>query len=204
MNWGDAEVVGEENGRRRRAEGAERAAPDTADTAGSPLGAEHGSTLADYDARVSPFVERMAADLTEAGMQRMAARVFACLLASEEGALSSAELSERLRCSPAAVSGAVRYLSHVHMVSRERAPGSRREIYRLQQDLWYSTFTSRDQFLSRWTVTLRKGAESLGTDTAAGRRVLETSDFFDFLKQDMNEMLERWRKHRQEQGLPED
>lgn len=188
-------MVGEQDGRRQRAKGTEQSAPETADTTGS---------LADYDARISPLVERVAADLAEAGMQRMAARVFACLLTSEEGALSSAELSERLRCSPAAVSGAVRYLSQVHMVSRERAPGSRREIYRLHQDIWYSTFTNRDQFLSRWTVTLRKGADALGRDTAAGRRVLETSDFFEFLKQDMSEMLERWRKHRQEQGLAED
>ncbi|GAA3092083.1 hypothetical protein GCM10020254_41410 [Streptomyces goshikiensis] len=54
---------------------------------------------------VSRFVERFAAQLTEAGMQRMAARVFAQLLASDGGAMTSAELSEALRISPAAVSG---------------------------------------------------------------------------------------------------
>ena len=49
------------------------------------------------EAAVSRFVERFAADLAEAGMQRMAARVFAALLVSDAGALTSAELAEQLR-----------------------------------------------------------------------------------------------------------
>lgn len=71
---------------------------------------------------VSRFVESFAAQLVEAGMQRMAARVFAALLASDEGVMTSAELGEQLKISPAAVSGAVRYLAQTHMVSRERSP----------------------------------------------------------------------------------
>ncbi|MCT2589449.1 MarR family transcriptional regulator [Streptomyces sp. N2-109] len=153
---------------------------------------------------MSSFVERFAADLTEAGMQRMASRVFACLLASPKAALSSAELAERLQCSPAAVSGAVRYLSQVHLISREREPGSRRERYRLHEDIWYETFTTRDQIIRRWSSTLRAGAESLGLDTPEGRRVLETSEFFDFLQREMAEMMGRWRKRSDElnQSLP--
>ena len=74
---------------------------------------------------VSRFVEHFAAQLVEAGLPRMPARVFVALLASDAGVLTSVELGEQLRISPAAVSGAVRYLSQVRMVSREREPGSR-------------------------------------------------------------------------------
>ncbi|MCZ9341421.1 MarR family transcriptional regulator, partial [Streptomyces sp. TRM76130] len=81
---------------------------------------------------VSRFVEGFAAQLVEAGVQRMPARIFAALLASDTGALTSAELGERLKVSPAAVSGGVRYLSQQHLVSREREPGSRRERYRVR------------------------------------------------------------------------
>ena len=56
-------------------------------------------------------------------MQRMPARVFAALLASDDGALTSAELGEQLQVSPAAVSGAVRYLAQVSTWSP--ASGSR-------------------------------------------------------------------------------
>jgi DNA-binding transcriptional regulator GbsR (MarR family) len=160
------------------------------------------SVPADYSTRVSPFVERFAADMTEAGMQRMASRVFACLLASEEGALSSAELADRLQVSPAAVSGAVRYLSQVHMVSRERQPGSRRERYRVHVDVWYAALTDRDNILTRWSNTLRAGAQDLDPDSAAGRRLLETEHFFTFMKAELAGMLARWRAHRD--GLREE
>src|SRR5690606_26239492 len=91
----------------------------------------------EYGPETAAFVERFASDMTEAGMQRMAARVFACLMTAPGAVLSAAELAERLRVSPAAVSGAVRYLSQIHLVSRERQPGSRRELYRLHPDVWY-------------------------------------------------------------------
>ncbi|WP_031078661.1 GbsR/MarR family transcriptional regulator [Streptomyces sp. NRRL S-118] len=152
--------------------------------------------------QVSRFVERFAAELTEAGMQRMASRVFAALLASDSGSRTSAELSEQLRISPAAVSGAIRYLNQVGMVSREREPGSRRDRYVLHNELWYETFTRRDQILTRWEAILREGAESLGRDSAAGARVAETAEFFEFLQKEMHQMLDRWREHRATRPQP--
>ncbi|MEU3983908.1 MarR family transcriptional regulator [Streptomyces sp. NPDC026672] len=145
---------------------------------------------------VSKFVEGFAAQLVEAGMQRMPARVFAALLASDSGSLTSAELGEQLRVSPAAVSGAVRYLAQQHMVSREREPGSRRERYRVHSDQWYEALTSRDAILQRWERALREGVESLGETTPAGRRLAETLAFFEFIEGEITKMMERWRAHR--------
>ncbi|MEU9158959.1 MarR family transcriptional regulator [Streptomyces sp. NPDC048424] len=150
---------------------------------------------------VSRFVERFAAQLTDAGMQRMAARVFAQLLASDGGAMTSAELGEALRISPAAVSGAVSYLTQVNMVSREREPGSRRDRYVLHNELWYETFTRRDQVLTLWEKTLREGAATLGADSPAGARIAETAAFFEFLQGEMLAMMDRWRDHRKKIGL---
>ncbi|MCX4776911.1 GbsR/MarR family transcriptional regulator [Streptomyces sp. NBC_01264] len=146
---------------------------------------------------VSRFVERFAAQLTDGGMQRMAARVFAQLLASDEGAMTSAELGEALQISPAAVSGAVSYLTQVDMVSREREPGSRRDRYVLHNELWYETFSRRDQVLTLWEKTLREGAASLGTGSPAGSRVAETAEFFDFMQKELLGLLDRWRIHKE-------
>lgn len=146
---------------------------------------------------VSLFVERFAAQLVEAGMTRMPARVFAALLSSDSGAMTSAELGEQLQVSPAAVSGAVRYLSQQHMVSREREPGSRRERYRVHSDQWYEALTNRDAILKRWSDSLREGVTSLGAETPAGRRLAETVAFFDFLQDELTAMMERWRGHRE-------
>ncbi|WP_406862232.1 MarR family transcriptional regulator [Streptomyces sp. HUAS MG47] len=159
-----------------------------------------GMTSSKQQEEVARFVERFAAELTEAGMQRMAARVFAALLASESGSLTSAELAERLQISPAAVSGAIRYLTQVSMVGRERDPGTRRDRYVLHHELWYEAFTRRDQILIRWEKVLRDGSEILGTDTAAGARVAETAEFFEFVQKEMLGMLARWRAHRDAQA----
>jgi DNA-binding transcriptional regulator GbsR (MarR family) len=149
-----------------------------------------------YDPAVSAFVEAFAADLTEAGMPRMPSRVFACLLAEDSGVLSAAELAERLQISPAAVSGAVRYLAQVHMVSREREPGSRRERYRVHADIWYEAFANRDQQFGRWDSSLRRGIEAVGPGTPAGQRIEETAEFFAFIKEELGSMMDRWRAHR--------
>ncbi len=145
---------------------------------------------------MSRFVEAFAAELVEAGMQRMAARVFAALLASDAGAMTSAELGEQLQVSPAAVSGAVRYLSQVHMVSREREPGSRRERYRVHSDQWYEALTNRDAVLKRWQHTLGVGLEGLGTETPGGQRIAETLAFFEYLEGELTLLMERWREQR--------
>ncbi|MGW6455570.1 GbsR/MarR family transcriptional regulator [Streptomyces sp. NPDC055078] len=146
---------------------------------------------------VSAFVERFAAQLVEAGMARMPARVFAALLASDSGVMTAAELGERLRVSPAAVSGAVRYLAQVGMLSREREPGSRRERYRVHTDQWYEALGSRDRIIKSWEDTMRDGVTRLGPDSPAGRRLVETLAFFEFVGKELPILLDRWREHRE-------
>jgi DNA-binding transcriptional ArsR family regulator len=160
------------------------------------------ATARDEEA-VSRFVERFAADLTEAGMQRMSSRVFGALLASDTAALTSAELAERLRISPAAVSGAINYLAQIHMVNREREPGSRRDRYRLHNELWFEMYGSRDQFLDRFEKTLREGARVLGPDTPAGLRAEESAEFFAFLQGELAGIMDRWRQRREQTADPD-
>ncbi|MGW7272262.1 GbsR/MarR family transcriptional regulator [Streptomyces sp. NPDC054864] len=147
--------------------------------------------------RVGRFVEQFASQLVEAGMPRMPARIFAALLAADSGALTSAQLGEQLQVSPAAVSGAVRYLTQQHMVSREREPGSRRDIFRVHSNQWYEALANRDGILKRWESALSDGVDSLGADTPAGRRLAETLAFFEFVEHELAQMLERWRVHRE-------
>ena len=90
---------------------------------------------------VRRFIERFALDLSDAGMARMPARAFAAILSTDDGRCTAAELAELLQVSPAAVSGAVRYLLQVRLVSREREPGERRDHYRISSDTWYEAIT---------------------------------------------------------------
>src|SRR5688572_16717440 len=95
-------------------------------------------------------VERFAVLLTEAGMPRMASRIFAYLIVDERDAATAGHLAERLRVSPAAVSGAVRYLVQTGLLERHRRPGSRSDEYRLHDDIWYETYLERTVMLRRW------------------------------------------------------
>lgn len=144
------------------------------------------------------FIERYASGLAEAGMARMPARVFVALLATDSGRLTAAELAELLRVSPAAISGAVRYLATVNLVSREREPGSRRDLYRVHDDAWYDAALHRERLLARWEESTREGIEVLGADTPAGERLTETLAFYEFIQEEMPAMLARWRQRRAE------
>ena len=148
------------------------------------------------DEAVRRFVERFAAVLVETGWPRMGARVFITLLATDSGGASAAELAETLRVSPAAISGAVRLLGTLGLTSREREPGSRRDFYRVHDDVWYEAVGRRDQVIQRWVVSLREGIEALGSTTPAGRRLGETLSFFEFLDAELPQLFERWKSQR--------
>jgi DNA-binding transcriptional ArsR family regulator len=149
----------------------------------------------DSDA-VARFVERFAAVLVQAGITRMPARVFAALLVTESGSLTSAELVEQLQVSPAAVSGAVRYLSNFRLVSVERDPGSRRDRYRLLDDVWFQASASRDGALMSWETASREGAELFGYDSPVGQRFALSIEYFEFLRKEIAGVFARWEQYK--------
>jgi len=147
-------------------------------------------------AAVNRFIETFASAFVDAGVPRMPSRVFAAILASDAGRLTAAELGERLQASPAAISGAVRYLIQVSLIVRERDPGSRRDVYAVGDDGWYEAIVRRERLLDLWARAVRDGVAALGPDTPAGRRLAETLAFFEFLQAEMPALLERWRARR--------
>lgn len=153
-------------------------------------------------AAVSDFVERFAQVLVDAGMPRIASRIFVALLATDSGRLTAAELAERLHASPGAISGGVRYLTQVNMAIRGREPGSRRDHYRVDEDVWYQAITERDQLLARWAGSLREGAVVLGENTPAGARFAESVEFFEFLQRELALVSRRWDAYRAERSRP--
>ncbi len=142
------------------------------------------------------FIERFASVLVESGVPRMPARVFAALLATDSGRLTAAELAELLQVSPAAISGAVRYLAQVSLITREREPGSRKDVYLLHDDQWYEAIVRREALLTRWERAILDGIDAVGPDTPAGRRMRDTASFFEFLAVEMPALLTRWREQR--------
>jgi DNA-binding transcriptional regulator GbsR (MarR family) len=144
-------------------------------------------------ASITQFIERFATSLIDIGSPRMPARVFTALLSTNSGGLTSAELADLLDISPAAVSGAVRYLSQVGLVTRERVPGTRRDRYVLFDDVWYTALVTKDQRLGRISAQLKTGVDLLGASSPAGRRLNENLEFFEFFESELALILERWK-----------
>lgn len=148
------------------------------------------------DDAVRRFIERFASVLVEAGFPRMPARIFVALLTADSNRLTAADLAGLLQASPAAVSGGVRYLVQVGLVSREGEPGSRRHQYRVPDDVWNELLAHRDRMLQRWADVLREGIDILGAGTPAGARMAENARYFDFVSAELPKLLAGWRQYR--------
>lgn len=133
--------------------------------------------------------------LANAGMQRTAARTFAALLASESGRLTAKEIGEVLQLSPAAVSGAVRYLEHARLARRRREPGQRSDHFELGDDFWYEAMATNQALYDELGVAMRQGIAALGP-SAARDRLEETRDFFEYVRKEMPALIDRWRATR--------
>jgi MarR family protein len=144
------------------------------------------------DAEVERFIERFADVLVNTGWPRMAARVFVALLASDTGKRTSSQLSEQLQVSPAAISGAVRFLTQLGLASRQREPGTRRDIYVVHDDVWYTATIQRDQVFASFDDSLRLGVKALGSGTPAAQRLVEVRSFFGFIGRELPKLYERW------------
>jgi predicted transcriptional regulator len=134
------------------------------------------------DDAVRRYTEQFGNLLAETGWPRMAA----------------AELSDQLQASPAAVSGAVNYLLQLRLATREREPGSRRDVYVVQDDAWYQTMMTENASLIRWSDSLRKVLDASGDGTDAHYRIRISLGFIDFIGEEVKGLSERWIKRKAE------
>ncbi|MFI5499170.1 GbsR/MarR family transcriptional regulator [Nocardia asteroides] len=142
------------------------------------------------------FVERMGGVMVQSGVPPMAARVWARMLVSDSGALTSAELAEALEVSQPSISGAVRFLAQLGFVRRERVPRTRKDRYRIDDQVWESVLSLRNDALDEWKSALQYGVDLHGRDSAVGERLAEAVAFFEFVQEDMRGLLGRWHEHR--------
>ncbi len=135
-------------------------------------------------------VAQMVSALAANGFPRMPASVLMTIMVSEEGVLTAEELSEKLGASPAAISGAVRYLSTVGMIHRHRLTGSRRYAYELPAHAWYTASLEKTDLYQVIIRLARRAVPTLGPRGA--ERVQEMADFFRFLEQRLPQVLQEW------------
>ncbi len=127
------------------------------------------------------------------GLPRMTARVHVDLLLSEDGRRTAAELTRRLKVSPASVSVAVNFLVEQGYVRRERDPQRRRDIYVVDDEAWYHSIAISSRQTLEAARAAMAAAETLGLDTPVGQRLARGGTFLERVIQDMMESADRWR-----------
>jgi DNA-binding transcriptional regulator GbsR (MarR family) len=141
-------------------------------------------------------VESLGAGLAAGGVPLLPARVFAALLSTEDGRLTAAELVDLLHVSPASVSSAVRYLSQLRMIRRERERGSRRDVYVVMDDAWHDMLMQRDRLYAPIISALATARDAVGEGTRAGERLSLSVEFLEFVLRETEGAARRWEEYK--------
>ncbi|WP_040791906.1 GbsR/MarR family transcriptional regulator [Nocardia paucivorans] len=144
---------------------------------------------------VQDMTESFTELLVRQGLPRMESRVLACLYFADSGALTAAELVQRLRVSPASISHAVAFLEQQAMLRRERVPGERRERYVIDDEIWLRSLLESVQMNDALMAASRRAAEVLGPETPAGARFESSAELLVFISEALRQAMERWQKH---------
>jgi DNA-binding MarR family transcriptional regulator len=134
----------------------------------------------DPDARIGLITDLTAA-LIGTGMPRTAAGVLAVLFTAETGSATTAELTGRLRVSPATISLAVGLLEQHGLIRRGRDGRSRRHRYFLDEDAGVRSAAVSVRANQHLAATVLLGAGILGRGTAAGARLAVAGRFLEEL-----------------------
>jgi DNA-binding transcriptional regulator GbsR (MarR family) len=143
-------------------------------------------------------VEQFGAALADAGLPSLPSRVFSALLMDDDGRMTSVELTECLGVSAAAVSGAVKYLSHLQMIRREREHGSRRDVYVVDDDAWHGMMVRRDRLYAPLLRALDAALDEHRPGDPAYRRIRLSSEFLRYVDEEMAKLAEGWAARRRE------
>ena len=125
----------------------------------------------------------------------MTGRVAGWLLICDPPQQTIAELSEALRASRSAVSGAVSMLEEWSWLQRSRAAGERVDRVSLHPAIWSRMVDKPAEYTSLGAVA-HHGLKVLGEAPPSRRaRLLEAAAFADFLAERMPALAAEWRAH---------
>jgi hypothetical protein len=151
---------------------------------------------------VRDFTESFTTLLERQGLPRMSARVLAWLFITDSGALTAAELVQRLRISPASVSHAVAFLEQQSLLRRERPPGARRERYVIDDEVWVRTLVAAQQMNDALMAASQQGARILGPSTPAGARFESSAHLLSLVGAAFQQVVDQWQQRVAGRGTP--
>ncbi|MEG8178385.1 helix-turn-helix domain-containing protein [Nocardia terpenica] len=180
--------------RRYRADRAQRAAQQRARRPGrNRRSAETATgTQAFEQAPVADVITRLTDLFIRSGEPSTASRILAVLLTTDSGALTTAELTRRLRISPASISVAATRLVNQGLIHREHE-GGRRYRYVVDENVWLRSTLGAVHTTEVLSAITHESADLLGATTPAGMRLSEMSLYLDHFARSLLHTAESWR-----------
>ncbi|MFD7697158.1 helix-turn-helix domain-containing protein [Streptomyces sp. NPDC059805] len=156
-------------------------------------------------AAVADYEERFTTVMIGSGLAKSMSRVMVCLLTSDTGGMTAAELAGRLRISPATVSKSITFLESQSLVRRERDE-RRRERYVIDDDLWYQSMIASARSLEEQVELALEGVDVLGPGTPAAVRLENVGRFLQYVAESLARAAEQAREvlHTKPDGAAED
>src|SRR5689334_6585578 len=147
--------------------------------------------------RQATFVEEMGQYLGSIGMTPMAGRMLAWLLICDPAEQTAAELSESLRASRGAISGAARALETAGFVRRSRRRGDRREFFSVPPGAIRALVAGAGAIYHRLEVIAAHGIGVVADLPPPQReRIQEFHDFVAYVEHLVPALLEQYLRER--------
>lgn len=139
---------------------------------------------------VFAFEERLAEVATDTGSPHTVSRILAALFITDSGSLTTAELVQRLRISPASISTAVKLAENQGLLGRVHGPRGK-QTYTIEGDIGRRPLMANVRSNELLAEICHQGAEVLGRSTPAGARLDKMGTFLSLISQDLAISLER-------------
>lgn len=140
------------------------------------------------------FIERTGLAVERLGMTRTFGRLFGLLLVAEEP-LSLDQMAERLHVSKASVSTNARACEQLGLARQVGVRGDRRDYYEIAPHAFENVMARRIDAIHGMAGLAAEGLGAVGAEqTTARARLTDMLDFYLFMGEQIEELLERWRE----------
>jgi DNA-binding transcriptional regulator GbsR (MarR family) len=152
---------------------------------------EHTPAL-EMSAGMAQTVESFSLMFEDFGFPRMAGRIFAFLILSEEPHVTQSELTDLLQASTGSVSTMVRLLEQLGFVERVSLPGHRRDRFKLRRDPLVEMSKRRIEGAIHMIDIIEKAKHHKEIGPVATDRLERAESFYRFFHVEMELSLVRW------------
>ena len=148
------------------------------------------------------FIEDMGLYFEANQLTRMAGRIIGWLLICDPPYQSMPDLVASLNASKSSISTALALLRQHHLIDLVRIPGERKDLYRLNADLWTHAFEARADQITLLRLLAERGLALLADQPEDRRRRLALMfEMNAFMETEFPRLIARWNEVKRTKGL---